>query len=95
MKRFLIAALICANLALVAAMVFHARPQKAYAARRRGGDYTMVTMRKTSDQDAVIVIDSTTGMIMGWYPDVSRKNNVRMIPLGPRDLARDFPQNAR
>ena len=95
MTRALIAALICVNLALIAAVVFHARPEQAHAARRgRGADYMMVTMRRSSEKDAVIVIDATNHLIRGWYPDVRRRNDIRMIPLGPRNLARDFPEDA-
>ena len=94
MKRALIAALICVNLALIAAVVFCARPEEAHARRGRGADYMMVTMRRSSEKDAVIVIDATNHLIRGWYPDVRRRNDIRMIPLGPRNLARDFPEDA-
>jgi len=95
MKRFWIGALICVNLALIAAVAFHARPERAYAARGRGAEYLMITMRKTNDQDAVIVIDSSNRLIRGWYPSVRGGRDVQLVPLGPRDLSRDFPVNAR
>lgn len=91
MKKFVLGALICVNLALVVAVVFHARPEKAYAQRGRGGSYTMLTARRNSNEDVVYVIDTSRQLMVGWLLEKARNGDVRLIAIGPRDLAQDFP----
>ena len=96
MRKLIIVALICVNLVLVAAVAFHARAEKAYAQRARGGaNYTMITSRRDSGEDVVYVVDTNRRIMMGWWADISRPNQFRLVALGPRDLERDFPVGGR
>ena len=95
MKRLIILALVCLNLALVAAVTFHAKPGTAYGQRRRGvGDYTVITGRRGSNKDTVYVIDTNSRLMRAWWLDTSRKN-WRWQDGGVRDLDRDFPLESR
>jgi len=91
MKKFVIAVLICLNLALVATLAFHASPGEAQALRRgRGGNYSVITGRMNTNLDVVYVIDPDNQLLMGWVYDKATRTG--MNALKPRDLERDFPQ---
>lgn len=88
MKQFIIVALVCVNLVLVAALVFHATAPKAEAQVRGGGsDYTMLTARMSDDLDVVYVIDLSSRRLAAWAWD--RTNN-RLQPVQGRELTQDF-----
>jgi len=95
MKRLIILALICVNLALVMVLAFHASAEPAYAQRRRGpGDYTMISARRDSNLDVLYIVANKAGLLFGFWADTTRAD-IELIPLGPRDLTRDFPAMAR
>ncbi len=97
MKKFLVMLLICVNLALVVMLTFGAAPQKAHAqvrSRRGGGEYILVTGRRRSKDDVLYIIDSKARFLFGFWPDTSR-GNLNLVPMGPRDLDRDFPVGGR
>jgi len=91
MKKLIIITLVCINLALIAAVTIGAKPQKAYAQRRgRGGNFTMVTARKTPNQDVIYVIDTDRRIMAAWLANSSR-GSLQFMALRPRNLDRDAP----
>ena len=88
MKQFIIVTLICVNLALVAALVFHSTASPAQAQVRGGGaDYLMLTARVDENNDAVYVIDLGNRRMLAWFYD---KSTDRLRPLPGRRLEDDF-----
>ena len=95
MKRLIILVLICVNLALIMLLAFHSSAAPAYAQYRRGsGDYTMVSARRNETEDVMYVIDNKSNLMFGFWADTTRRETV-LVPLGPRDLTRDFPTARR
>ena len=96
MKRFIIGVLICVNLALVTVLAFHATAKPAQAQRRgRGlGDFTTATARRGANEDVLYIIDNNSGVLFGIWANTTRRETV-YVPLGPRDLNRDFPTSGR
>lgn len=95
MKRFIILALICVNLALVTLLAFHASAAPAYAQRRRGqGSYTMISARRDTNTDVLYIVDNKSNLMFGFWADASRRD-ITLVRLGPRDLTRDFPTTRR
>jgi hypothetical protein len=87
-------ALVCLNLALIAAVVFHAGGEPAYAQRGRGGHYTLITARKDSNEDIVFVVDVNNRIMRSWLLDKERGKLV-WRDAGVRFLDRDFPVGTR
>lgn len=94
MKRFIIGALVCLNLALVAGVVFNARAGKAYAQRRGSADYVMITARRSTREEVLFVIDTSRRLMLGFWADTTKKD-MRLVTLGPRNIERDFPIRGR
>jgi hypothetical protein len=93
MKQFIIVGLICLNVALVAALVFHASTPAAQAQVRGGGsDYTMLTGRLEDGLDTVYVIDLSSRRMLAWAWDVTNK---RLVPVQGRRLVDDFRGGSR
>jgi len=85
MKRALIIALVCLDLALLAALVAGKIPSKAHAQGIVGTDYMMVTGRESSNKDAVFILDRARDRLMALKLD--RK---RLRPVRGRNLKTDF-----
>lgn len=95
MKKPLLIALVCLNLALVSAVVFHARPAPAQAQLRRGAaDYVTAAVRRGSSEEVLFIIDATQRLMIGVRADTSR-GGLQLTELFPRDLERDFPLDRR
>ncbi|MFA6135345.1 MAG: hypothetical protein WC869_15140 [Phycisphaerae bacterium] len=89
MKKILIYALACINLALLGGLVAsNARGQAA----RRGEDYLMLTGKVDSDMGAVYVVNLTNRNMAGWRFDPSSK---KMVVLRMRSLDTDFRPDRR
>ena len=88
MKKALIVALVCVNVALLAALI-GVNLNRAEAQTERGGnDYIMVTAQiEATPFDAVFVVDLKTRRMAGWRFDRTTK---RMVPYKGRDLKADF-----
>ena len=95
MKKFIIAALICVNLVLVAILVFHAAGQTAWAQGRRGQSNYMVTAGQFSSNEQVLYVVDTNRRMLGTFRLDTTRPEWRWKPLPPRDLARDFPLERR
>lgn len=87
MKAIVIGALICLNLALLAAVVVNSATTADAQVRGGGSDYMMMTSRINSNQDAVYVIDLGERRMLAW---VYNRNNRRLEPMFGRELTRDF-----
>ncbi len=88
MKRIAIVLLVALNLALVAAVVFHAAAEPATAQVVGGGaDYVTMTTTVGSNEEVLLVIDLRTRRLGAWQYDHNRR---QLIPYAGRDLARDF-----
>ena len=87
MKKALIVALVCVNVALVAALI-GVNMSKAHAQTARGGnDFIMATGRIESAFDAVYVIDMKSRRLAAWRFDRTAK---RLRPYKGRTLTTDF-----
>ena len=95
MKQFIIGMLICINLLLVAAVVFHAGPQNAYAQRRGVANYVVVAGQIRSGEQMLYVIDASRRMLGAFRLDTRRAEWRWQPSQPPRDLSRDFPLEAR
>lgn len=89
MKKFLIAALISINLALVALLAFHVTAPPAQAELRNvtGDQYSVMTVRIGNQGDAVVILDLKTDRMAAFSFDQTAK---RLTPFFGRDLKRDF-----
>jgi len=88
MKKALIVALVCVNLALVAALVFGTHAPRAGAQTLRGGnDYLLYTGRIGNDWDAVYMVDLKTRRLAAWKFDKTQK---RLVQMRGRQLVDDF-----
>lgn len=89
MKKLVIVALICVNVALVLALFLGRSEPTAKAQAIRGGtDYLLLTAKVNTDTDAVYVLDMAKRKMMGFEFDTTMK---RLKPIRARDLANDFP----
>jgi hypothetical protein len=87
MKKLLIVALVCINVALLAALVtVNVRPAQAQSFRG-GNDYIMVTGKIEQAFDAVYVIDLKTRRLAAWRFDRTAK---RLRPYKGRNFTQDF-----
>ncbi len=90
MKKFIVLALICVNLALVAVLVFHTGQEPAQAQVRRGPiDYNVITSRISTDWDALWVIDTQQRVLMAFVYDKTKPQR-GLVAVMPRDLNKDF-----
>ena len=90
MKRSLIVALICLNVALLVSLLFVASTPPANAQVYGGGaDYLMMTGQIGSDWDAVYVIDLASNRMLGWRYEKAQK---RLRQMRGRELKNDFRQ---
>ncbi len=96
MKKFVIGALICLNLVLVAVLVFHSTSQTAFAQQRnrQTGDYIVSAFQFERNNQGLYVID-TGNSTMGVFVLDTTGAQWRWKPLPPRDLTRDFPSQGR
>jgi len=86
MRKALIVALVCINIALLAALI--GLNNRADAQTLRGGnDYVMVTGRIEAGFDAVYVVDLKSRRLAAWRFDRTTK---RMKAYKGRTLATDF-----
>ncbi len=91
MKKKVIIALVCLNVALVVTLLVSGlRPDSAKAARFPSTDYVMLTGASDGDSDAVIIIDMKTQKMLGFAPRESTGNRVNLIPFKGRRLTNDF-----
>ena len=89
MKKALIVALVCINVALLAALIgMNLRTAQAQT-ERGGNNYLMVAGRIPDGLDAVYVVDLKTRRLAAWSFDRTAKK-LRIFP--PRPLGRDFPR---
>jgi len=89
-KRWLIVALVCLNVALIGGVVLVASAPEAEAQIIGAGtDYMVVTAAIGSDYDAVYVLDLSKMALGAWKLD---KTSKKLVPLGVRGLAEDFPK---
>lgn len=95
MKKFIIGALVCLNLALVAILVFHAGGQPAYAQARRGQANYMLTSGQLDRGEQVLYVIDTNRRMMGVFRLDTTRPDWRWKQLPPRDLSRDFPLERR
>ena len=87
-KKRLTVALVCVNLALVAALVLVAAAPNAQAQGVIGGtDYLVVTGLISSSTEAVYVIDIGRQAMAAWKYD---KNAKKTQVIGARSLKDDF-----
>ena len=87
MKKPLIVALVCINVALLAALI-GVNLNRAEAQTLRGGnDYILVTAKIEAAFDAVYVIDMRSRRLAAWRFDRTAK---RLIPYKGRTLETDF-----
>lgn len=89
MKRFVIAALICANVALLAILALQAVPtaQGQDDIYFRRTNYVLVTGQIQSGYDAIYVIDVGAQRLGAWRFDLTTK---RLVAFRGRELGNDF-----
>lgn len=88
MKKTVIIALVCVNVALLASLMLWATTPKANAQVLRGGaDYLLMTGHIGSDWDAVYIIDMGSRRLLAWQFDKTKK---RLVPIRGRQLKNDF-----
>lgn len=87
MKKLLIGALVCLNLALVLVLVQSINEPAAFAQARGNADYMMVTGRD-GNQDAVFVFDVVSQKLVAFEPDANK--NYRLRTLAGRTVKGDF-----
>ena len=92
MKRIVIVALVCANVALVALLLANVVPAAAYGQTERGAsNYLMVTGQTENGYSVIYVLDLSTRLLAAWKFD--RTTN-KLIQLRGRSLERDFAARA-
>ena len=91
MKKALIVALVCINVALVLALVFTVNQQPAKAQAGGGADYLVITAKVGVNTDAVFVIDVAKQKMLGLSPDPNRKG--KLATYGGRVFKNDFKLN--
>jgi len=87
MKKLLIVALVCINVALLLALVLGSGIRQAKAQGFRTTDYIMLSGKIGGGQDALYVVDLARERLIAWRYDMQRK---RLIPYRGRELKRDF-----
>ena len=88
MKKVLIVALVCVNVALLAALMLGLAAPRASAQVYRGGaDYLMMTGQIGRDWDAVYIVDMGSRRLMAWRFDQTKK---RLVAFRGRELKTDF-----
>jgi hypothetical protein len=88
MKKALIIALVCINVALVLALVFTMNQQPAKAQGGAGADYLVISAKVATNIDAVFVIDVAKQRMLALEPDPNKKYKVN--PYSGRKLKTDF-----
>lgn len=88
MKKVLIAALLCVNVALVSMLVAQWPLSKAHAQLKGGTDYIAVTGRVDQFLDVLYVLDLAKKKMVGYKFDLTSKK--MMVSQSGRDLTKDF-----
>lgn len=88
MKKLLIGALVCLNLALVLVLVQSIHEPVAYAQGRGNADYMLVTGRVDASTEAVYVFDVGGQKLVAFEPDPN--NKYRLKVAGGKSLKNDF-----
>lgn len=87
MKKLLIVALMCINVALLLALVLGSGIREVKAQGFRKTDYIMLTGKVGSGQDAIFVVDLARDRLAAWRYEERRK---RLVPYRGREFERDF-----
>ena len=87
MKKTIVIALVCVNVALLAWLVTMAMPTAEAQAYRGGNNYVMVTGQMDANYDAVFVLDLTKRRMAAFRLDQTTK---KLVAFGARDLSKDF-----
>ena len=87
MKKALIVALVCVNVALLAALIAVNTSQAQAQTLRGGNDFIMATGKIESAFDAVYVIDMKSRRLAAWRFDRTAR---RLRPYKGRMLTTDF-----
>lgn len=88
MKQVMIVALVCLNIALVAALVYSVNEPVANAQARGNADYMLVTGKMDYNTDAVFVFDLVQQKLLAFEPDYNKNFHVQI--LAGRNLKGDF-----
>lgn len=88
MKRAIIVALLCLNVALLAAVAIRSTPKAPAQAYRGGTDYLLITSKLGENWDGVFIIDMGKRRMQAWKFDQTSKKLVAL--RGSRDLKSDF-----
>ena len=88
MKQFLIATLVCVNVALLLVLMLGSdRPSAEAQVYGSGNDYVVTTGHISDTWDALYIIDRRTRKLGAWRVDRTTK---KLTPYRGRDLAADF-----
>ena len=88
MKTIVIMALLCVNVAMLAALLLGTSSPIAHAQVIGGGtDYTMVSGNSNAGYDVVYILDLNKRRLMGWRIDPTSH---LLRPITGRDLRVDF-----
>ncbi len=86
MKKLLIVALACVNIALLSVLLLGTSVPKAKG-QVLGADYMMITGQISSDYDAIYILDMASRRLVAMKMDRTRKE---MVPYRGVNLLRDF-----
>ena len=89
MKKVLIVALVCINVALVALVLARELPRADAQTFRGASNYLLFAGHIEENYDAVYVVDLDKRKLAAWKFDQTTK---KLIPYRGRDLAKDFRQ---
>jgi hypothetical protein len=90
---FALAALVCLNVALGAALVVSVvEPQRAFAQQTAplSGNFLVVTAEIQSGQDGVFLLDQQSRFLHIFYTQRRSSDEVQFTPAGSRNLELDF-----
>ena len=93
MKKALIVALVCINVALLVTLVLGSHvPQARAQAFRGGANYLMATGHISTDVDAIYILNLGGRQLGAWRMDTNIRADrpPRFIPFRGRDLRSDF-----
>lgn len=93
-KRLAIVALVGVNVALLAALLFQtlSLPQALAQVGARPGGYAAVTAKPAGQSYEVLyLLDVPSRQLHALYPSVKQRG--KLVPVPPRDLAKDFATN--
>jgi hypothetical protein len=78
MKKVMIVALVCVNIALVLALVFSLNEPAAQAQLKGNADYMVVTGKVNDTLDALYVLDLGTLKLAAFQPDPSARGKLEI-----------------